>query len=194
MPTTFRLARNVVLGVAALGAFVAGSAIALGITPNITDSMPVGFYRKIPLSGAPQRGQLVIACMPQWAVVYRRKAGLETRNGPCPGNSISILKIVAATPGDTVRVTDAGVYVDGRLWPNTRLHALNSRGGPIPRGYLHRMIVIAPGSYWLMTPRLDSFDSRYWGPATQILSGAVPVWTQPNIAAFERGVPGLGNS
>jgi type IV secretory pathway protease TraF len=49
--------------------------------------------------------------------------------GTCPSASEPLLKTIAAVSGDVVRVTDAGIVVNGELLPHSTALAHDGRGG-----------------------------------------------------------------
>jgi type IV secretory pathway protease TraF len=82
------------------------------------------------------------------------------------------LKQVAGIPGDTIMFAPLGVYVNGKLWPNSA-----------PRGPHHvpfGNLVLGPGEYLLMGNHPLSFDGRYWGetPATLINGTVRPLFVR----------------
>jgi type IV secretory pathway protease TraF len=123
----------------------------LHVAGNLSPSEPRGFYR---ITHDPlQRGTYVILKMP--------------------------LKRVAALPGDTVRVTAQGTYVNGKLWP----------GSAIPADVLetHRLehypfgvYVLRSGQLWVLSNNPLGWDSRYFGPIDQQLVSATaqPLFTE----------------
>ena len=75
-----------------------------------------------------------------------------------------LLKQIAAVPGDTVRVTEAGISVNGRPLPHTAPLASDSQGRPLPH-VPPGIYQVEPGTVWLLsTYNARSFDSRYFGP------------------------------
>lgn len=183
---------------AALGAVFAGlgvGAIAYqrsGVLLNHTGSMPLGLYRvtrtpRDAMTGAPvlARGARVVWCLPLRLVDEARRRGY-LGGGVCPGNVESILKEVAALPGDTVVVDADGMAVNGRRLPNSGPLARDSRGRAITAVPFGRYPV-RPGEAWVWSPyTAHSFDSRYYGalPLADLVGVARPLWTQ------DQGVPG----
>jgi type IV secretory pathway protease TraF len=110
-----------------------------GFTGTLTDSEPWGFYR---LSREPvHRGGMV-----------------QLRY---------LVKHVAAVPGDTVRVTPEGSYINGQLWPDSAVPA----GAPY-RSFPYGTYKLAPGQFWLLGRNPRSWDSRYVGMIPQDLINA----------------------
>jgi type IV secretory pathway protease TraF len=86
------------------------------------------------------------------------------------------LKRVVGVPGDTIRTTAQGTWVNGRLIPNSSVPA-TAPYRPYPFGTLK----LAPDQYWTLGQHPLSYDSRYAGPipGSLIASRVEPVWTRP---------------
>lgn len=80
-------------------------------------------------------------------------------------------KRVAGMPGDRVKVTSAGVWVNGVQMATGLALAGKLRTAP---SEFSRTIVVAPRHYFLLGDVDNSFDSRYWGtaPASDIIGQA----------------------
>ena len=78
----------------------------IGVTANITDSEPLGFY--IQVGGLPHRGSLV-----------------QLR---------PLMKHLAGIPGDVIQVTPKGSYINGKLWPNSAIPKQTHGYKPYPFG------------------------------------------------------------
>jgi conjugative transfer signal peptidase TraF len=153
----------IVLGLLALGNVLFLAAQAAGLRINMTASMPQGIYLiRQAGSVAPQRGSLVVIC-PSANVLAVAIPRQYLQPGPCPGNVEPLLKKVAAVPGDTVTVSDAGVVVNGQPLPNSLRIARDCQGRSLPRIASGRY-TLAQGSLWLYAPMTRSYDSRYFGP------------------------------
>ena len=89
--------------------FIGGLA---GYRINLTGSMPLGIWKK---STALQRGSSVAACIPPKSPAAQIAA---TRGyippGQCPGGLAPLLKPIAALPGETVRLNDEAVSINGQ--------------------------------------------------------------------------------
>ena len=135
----------------ALYGFLAATTIALYVlthfTLNLSPSEPIGLYR--PTHDAFKRGALVLLRDP--------------------------LKRLVATPGDVIRTSPEGTYVDGQLIRNSSIPA----GTPY-RPYPFATFRLAPDQYWTLGDHPLSYDSRYYGPipGSLVSSTAEPVWTQ----------------
>jgi type IV secretory pathway protease TraF len=117
-------------------------------TLNSSASEPVGFYR---ITGqAPARDALVLLKDP--------------------------LKRLVGVPGDIIRTTAQGTWVNGRLIPNSSIPAM----APY-RPYPFATFKLAPDQYWTLGQHPRSYDSRYQGPipGSLIASRVEPFWTKP---------------
>jgi conjugative transfer signal peptidase TraF len=154
-----------------------------GIRINMTASMPRGLYRIAPLLSDSRRAAHLVRGMAVTACLPRAVARLALRRGyigpgNCPAGGEPVLKVLAAIAGDVVRVTTAGISVDGVLLHNSAALLRDGAGRTMPHvpAGLYR---VGPGDVWLLSTRVpDSWDSRYFGPVpTSELCGiARPVW------------------
>lgn len=150
-------------GVAGASALATGGAFALGYRVNTTASMPLGVWRVDPHATV-GRGDVAWVCPPN-SIEFRtaRRYGFVP-TGFCEGNFTPLLKPVAAVAGDTVDVSPEGVWVNGRLLPNTVAKRVDGAGRLLPL-IPQREYVVRPGQVWLLsTYHPASFDSRYFGP------------------------------
>lgn len=137
-----------------------GSAWATGWRFNTTPSEPLGLYRLTAVTEQTEihRGDLISFCPP--VALYPFMV-----HGGCPNGGAPFLKTVVGVPGDVVDVSSAGVSVNGRLLPQSRVivHPKAWPGLTLPAAFgVHRL---AAGAYWVYgagDPRV-SFDSRNWG-------------------------------
>jgi conjugative transfer signal peptidase TraF len=149
-----------------------------GLRFNVTSSMPVGIYRLAPIPRAGvQRGMLVAACAPLNAAQLGRRRGYLS-SGECAGNTEPLLKTIVAIAGDNVSTSESGIIVDGRLLRDSKPVSLDSAGRrlvPWPPGYDR----LRPNQVWLYADHPKSWDSRYWGPARNVLARVIPVVIKP---------------
>ena len=162
---------------AILVAGLAGADLA-GLRLNVTPSMPVGLWRMVPDRAPLRRGEIVVVCLPDTAPARVGAARGYIPSGSCPSGSEPLFKPIAATAGDVVAVSAAGVAVNGQAVHDTAQLARDSAGRPL--------IAVAAGAYpvapkevWLLSghdPR--SFDSRYFGPVPEanVQGLALPIW------------------
>jgi conjugative transfer signal peptidase TraF len=144
---------------------------------NTSASLPRGLYAEVPSAwmGRPGRGDLVVACPPPAAAeLARRRSYLA--DGPCAagaaGGAAPLGKVVLAVAGDEVIVAAAGLAVNGRAVPASRLVPRDAAGRPLPHPAFGGCRV-HPGELWLFAPyHPRSYDSRYFGPvATAAVRG-----------------------
>jgi len=148
-----------------------------GYRINLTPSVPVGVYQLHKLEGPLKRGDIVWFCPPDTRLFRKvRDDWGDIPHGDCPGGYMHMFKPVAALPGDTVNVTCQGVFVNGRLLPNSRPMDKTDKGQRLNPafGRFH----VQPETIWLVSSyHPQSFDSRYFGPIhqMQIVSLARPI-------------------
>lgn len=138
-----------------------------GLCFNITQSMPLGIYKRYPISSASriQRGMLVSFCPPNnsdFQVALKRH---YLAPGSCPKTQTQpLLKPVVAIPGDVIRINSQGIRVNGQLIALSQAlsHDLQGRRMPI----MHQgTYTVHPHQIWLVSAHSSqSFDSRYFGP------------------------------
>jgi conjugative transfer signal peptidase TraF len=90
-----------------------------------------------------------------------------------------LLKPIAASEGDRVEASNAGISVNGRLLPNTAPRVRDSMGRPLDH-YPFGTYVVQQGEVWVASSwNYKSFDSRYFGPVrlSMIRHYVRPVWT-----------------
>jgi type IV secretory pathway protease TraF len=86
------------------------------------------------------------------------------------------LKRLVGVPGDIIRTTAQGTWVNGRLIPNSSIPA----AAPY-RPYPFATFQLAPDQYWTLGQHPLSYDSRYEGPipSSLIAASVEPIWTRP---------------
>jgi type IV secretory pathway protease TraF len=123
----------------------------LRLQGNLSASEPRGIYR---LTHEPlNRGTYVVLKMP--------------------------LKRIAAMPGDAVRVTPEGSYINGKLWPASGLPVEIMKDHRLEH-YPFGIYILKPGQLWVLSNNPLGWDSRYFGPIDQHLVNATaePVLTE----------------
>ena len=163
------------LGLGVLLLCAGGGASRLGLTLNLTASLPRGVYQRV--DPALQRGSLVLVCLPEsWAALARERGYLG--RGSCPGDTQPLGKRIGAVPGDEVEFAEEGLRVNGRLLPGTAPLSVDSRGRPLPRSEKTRL-ELAPREILVFSSHPKSFDSRYFGaiPRGSVLATLKPLWT-----------------
>ena len=143
-----------------IAASAIGTAWATGWRFNTTPSEPLGLYRLTPVTAQTviHRGDLISFCPPVTLYPFMVHGG-------CPNVGAPFLKTVVGVPGDVVDVSAAGVSVNGRLLPHSKV-IVRPKAWPgltLPADFgTHRL---ADGEYWTFgsgDPKV-SFDSRNWG-------------------------------
>ena len=150
-----------------LGAVVGGVVlVALFLRVNLTPSVATGVYLRVPEAlapGEPAVGDLVMGCIPPGAAsqtALERAYLRRTRTG-CASGVVPVTKRVRAVGGQTVRVSDEGVWVDGVQASGTP-RTQDRLGRPLAPAY--GTWPIGPGEVWASSDVENGFDSRYFGP------------------------------
>jgi conjugative transfer signal peptidase TraF len=154
------------------------SAQIAGLRINATASMPVGLWRVTQFDVPLRRGEIVAVCPPDTSPIRLAVERGYIAAGQCPNGYEPLLKPIGAVSGDLVAVTASGVWVNGKLVPDTAQMDFDSVGRPLQR-LTEGAYRVTPNEVWLLSnydPR--SFDSRYFGPvpAANVLGVAHPVW------------------
>jgi conjugative transfer signal peptidase TraF len=131
----------------------------LGVRINVSPSLPFGLYR-VDATGA---AKLAEFCP---AAPFGDLANIRgyRHAGSCPDGGSPLLKPIVAQAGDMVSVSPEGVYVNGRLLPNSAPRTKDAAGRALVP-WRFGTYVVKPGTLWVLSsyhPR--SFDSRYFGP------------------------------
>ena len=160
-----------VLGVLTASGLVAGLA---GVRINTSSSLPLGLYVRTHESGA----TLVEFCPAEPFASFSRDRGYRVAGITCSDRAVPLLKPVIARAGDAVKVSAAGIAVNGHLLPNTSALQRDAAGRPLtpwPSG----LYVVSPGYVWVAsTYSIGSYDSRYMGPVDEkLIRGRLrPLW------------------
>lgn len=144
-----------------------------GLVINYTDSVPIGFYRRVPARAATHAG----FCLSNRTATAALKAGLEAVTGGCPDHLAPILKPMIHPSSEHPLIYDArGISFHGRLLPNTAPKARSRTGVPLE----HYAFGVYTNGIWAVSDfNANSYDSRYFGPVAPdaIRFYAKPVWT-----------------
>jgi conjugative transfer signal peptidase TraF len=157
----------------------------MGLTYNSTESVPVGVYRVRPLRGDPHHGDVVGVCLTRSAASLARERGYVHPQGLEPwvygarcGTGLAVIgKPIAGVPGDTVYVSRAGVFVNGRPLANGSILLRDRAGRQLPHAEWG-VRVLGPGEFWIQSSFTSrSYDSRIYGPVyrEQIVDRRVPL-------------------
>lgn len=143
---------------------------------NLTASMPIGLYKKLPHT-AFSTGDIIASCLSGDIAKIGRKNKYLTR-GTCPASSAPVLKKVIAVPNDTVTVTNNAIIVNGKSYPAPR-RTLDRLGRVIPT--FVKIGTYKAKGFWLYGAHRPnhSWDSRYFGevPASDVIGVFKPVFT-----------------
>ena len=154
------------------------TALLTGFRFIITSSVPKGLW--FVHSGTVERGRYVLLCLPAHVAVLGRKAGYLDE-GFCPGDSLPLMKRVIAMGGDSVRITDTGIAVNGTIIPGSRRLRVDSRGHRIPGTRGPAVSAVPNGEIWVLGDWFRSWDSRYFGavPQSRVIGIGIPFVTTP---------------
>ena len=85
------------------------------------------------------------------------------------------LKRLVGMPNDSIQVTAAGTYVNGKLVANSAV----PKASPYPH-YPYGTFKLEPDQYWVLGDNPLSYDSRYYGsiPRSLLASTVKPLWTK----------------
>ncbi|WP_343463279.1 conjugative transfer signal peptidase TraF [Pantoea sp.] len=175
MKSATRLATLSILIVASLGAILCGLGYVAGVRINITNSIPVGFYKIA--SRAPHRGDYVIFCPPAQAIFSLAHKRGYIGSGFCPGGYGEMMKQIMAVEGDSVAFRDSGVYVNGQRLAFSTPLSRDPSGRLLPALRMEHQM--GKSELLLMTDQsASSFDARYFGPVTlsQMVAVVSPLW------------------
>ena len=174
---------------------------------NFTTCMPIGFYQRGPKPMEPKDGDMVYLCPPvrerlplafagpaamlkstpkgDNPAMHEAITGLWLNFAPhgkwaCADHLMPFAKIVTATHGQTVEITEAGVVANGRLLPNSRI-VTKVDGIPVIHLPIGTRITIPEGYFWDYAPGTFAYTSAYYGPVPvrNILGSLRPVLVIP---------------
>lgn len=160
-----------------------------GLRLNLSGSIPVGLY--MIERGDPERGSIVLACLPASVSRLAMERGYVRHGGSCPGGAMPIGKPVLGIPGDTIDVTNAGLFLNGIAVPQSEALSKDRQGRPLPQVEIGTYVV-RKGELWLVSKHSRfSFDSRYFGPINtiEVRARVRPLWIERAAPV----VPGLAN-
>lgn len=138
---------------------------AAGVRINTTKSIPVGIYWT---SHEPvEKGAYVLFCPPHQQAFIDAKERGYIGAGFCPDNYGYIMKRILAAKGDSVSITDSGVFVNSDLLPLSQPVKVDGAGRPLPI-YKPETFTLADSEVLLMSDVSGkSFDGRYFGPISR---------------------------
>lgn len=92
------------------------------------------------------------------AIYAVRSRGL----GPIYKDGTVLVKFLRATPGDTVKISKDGIFINGKRIADADFPLAKRLGHRA--SYFYGQRVLGKDQYWVMGSSPLSFDSRYWGP------------------------------
>lgn len=124
-----------------------------------TGSLAKGIYIKSGIESGEKLGSGDIV----WASFKRERLLKRPDTYPLPENLPwhSFIKVVAAVPGDTINISDNGVFINAKF--HGPVYKRDSQGRPITR-VMTGKYQLRNGWYFVTTPHPKSYDSRYYGP------------------------------
>ena len=148
-----------------------------GFRVNTSPSIPLGIYRTTttPLSV----GSYVLLCPENKEPFITAQKRDYIGAGYCPGGLGYMFKRVAALPNDIITTTANGMYINGKLYPDSKPFKHDALNRTLPIWHANQTRLKA-GEVVLMTQGdKNSFDARYFGPLPeqQIVSVVRPVLT-----------------
>lgn len=145
----------------------------LGFRINISDSYPLGIYKRV--DGEYAVNTLVESCLPESVARHMVERNYIPNAGNCGGYP-AVIKKIYAVEGDVVEV-EQRVTINGRVIPGSELLLFDSEKRPLPAA---NDTTIPSNHVWLMSNNIpDSYDARYFGetPSSLIVTNLRPIWT-----------------
>jgi conjugative transfer signal peptidase TraF len=124
--------------------------------------MPVGVWRVTAFNHL-ERGQVVTLCLPEAAARLGRDRGYLDA-GDCPGQAETLIKTIAAIPGDRVVVSGDGIIINGETVPDSSPLHRDDYGRPLTAADAGIHVVGADEVWVIGGNDSRSYDSRYFGP------------------------------
>ena len=148
-----------------------------GFRINTSPSIPLGIYRTTTTPLAV--GSYVLLCPEDREPFITAQKRDYIGAGYCPGGLGYMFKRVAALPNDIITTTENGMYINGKLYPNSKPFHHDALNRVLPIWHATQTRLKA-GEVVLMTQGdKNSFDARYFGPLPQqqIIAVVQPVLT-----------------
>lgn len=169
---SYRRLRGLLLVLCAVSGTVLAAG-AFGVRVNVTASLPVGLY----LATSNASAALVEFCPAEPFASESRDRRYRPQSIACPDGAAPLVKPVAARPGDAVLVTETGIAVNGKVFPQSAALQVDGAGRqlkPWPFGTYE----VAANELWVVSTYRGSYDSRYMGPIRhdQVRESLMPLW------------------
>ena len=127
---------------------------------NTTSSLPYGLYQKDKTLRSLQKGDLVLACMPDSLAELALERGYVAK-GKCKNGTVPVGKHIAATFGDTVSIDEHGVTVNNILLENSSPAKADELGRSLKAAEINK--ILSRDEFLLLNLKDNSFDGRYFG-------------------------------
>ncbi len=147
--------------------------LVFGLRINISNSFPVGVYKRHPLTV--ERFALVESCLPEAISRLMVNRQYIPDRGDCGGYP-PLIKKIFAVEGDVIRVAHT-VAINGNEIANTSVMSADADLRPLVSA---DSTTVASDHVWLMSDHhRQSFDARYFGQThiSLLRGGLEPVWT-----------------
>ena len=150
---------------------------------NITDSMPIGLYKKINANNL-EKGDIVSVCIDNNKAMLAIQNSIIVANDQCSNGSQMLVKEIIATPDDNIEIT--GSDMDVTLGDTVYRYAA-PRFAFSPRTKEPVLTLISTGTYkstgyWLYGSYdyENSWDSRYFGQVSRanIINKLEPIFVR----------------
>lgn len=168
---------SILIAILLISLIAAGSLFhAMGLRINLTESIPIGLYRIT--SVAPIKNAYVIFC-PDDRESFRlaRNRGYIDHGLYCNGYGYLMKKVVAVS-GDTLSLTNEGVFVNHMLIPYSKPKLQDGMNRALPQLQITNY-QLQKNEVMTMTSQSEwSFDGRYYGLVhTRKIKGMLtPIW------------------
>jgi len=148
-----------------------------GLRVNTSASVPEGFYWLS--SEPPERGAYVAVCPPRTAIFELAKDRGYFGRGRCASGYGELIKVLAAGPGDRVRIDGSGVVVGRHAWPSSTPVAFDGAGRALPQPPVLDATLDAASVLVMSQDCAAGFDARYFGLLSRsaIVATAIPLIT-----------------
>lgn len=132
---------------------------------NPSVSEPLGYYLAIP-GLKYQKGDVVLICIPddKYKLVFNQLGLID--DGSCDNGLPHMLKTIAASKGDVIRVAESGIFINDKYQRNSAQFQEGNGVNlyPLPVGWSHKL---KADEFFLLGNSLHSVDSRYFGIVTR---------------------------
>ncbi|WP_115702606.1 conjugative transfer signal peptidase TraF [Legionella sainthelensi] len=168
---------SIIIAILSISLIVVGALFhAMGFRINLTESIPIGLYRIT--SAAHIKNAYVIFC-PDDRESFRlaRNRGYIDHGLYCNGYGYLMKKVVAVS-GDTLSVTNEGVFVNDMLIPYSKPKLQDGMNRALPQLQVTNYL-LQKDEVMTMTSQSEwSFDGRYYGlvHTRQIKGMLTPIW------------------